>query len=160
MHLKFALLNIQCLISRRTNKLESQELEHIFQTNDLVLLTETWAGEYSDVSFPDFKIFYLSRTNGKSNTKRNSGGIAIFIREKDCTPNMQIKSDGDDILWLRLDGILFDFASDLFLCLCYVTSSDSSRGEGVALIETKVFYWISEHILDLYQMRQTPITIL
>ena len=63
MHLNFALLNIQCLISRRRNKLESQELKSIFQNNDLVLLTETWSDEYSDLSFAGFKTFYLSREN-------------------------------------------------------------------------------------------------
>ena len=122
------MLKIQCLISRRTNTFESQELKHIFQTNDLVLLTETWTDEYSDVSFPGFKTFYLSRTNRKSNTKRNSGGIAFFIREKYYTQNMLIKSDGDNILWLRFVGTFFDLTSDLFVCLCYVTPSDSSWG--------------------------------
>ena len=66
MHFNVAFLNIQCLISRRTNKLQSQELKNIFDKNDLVLLNETWTDEYSDVSFLGFKSFYLSRKKKKT----------------------------------------------------------------------------------------------
>ena len=61
MQLNFAVLNIQCLISKRTNKLNLQELTTIFEANDLVMLTETWTDEYSDLSFAGFKVFWLSR---------------------------------------------------------------------------------------------------
>ena len=118
MHFNVAFLNIQCLISRRTNKLQSQELKNIFDKNDLVLLNETWTDVYSDVSFLGFKSFKLSRKKQKKrNTKRNSGGIAIFVRDKYYKPDMLIKSDGDDILWIRFDGSLFNLSADLFLCL-------------------------------------------
>ena len=112
----------------------------------MVLLTETWSDEYSDLSFAGFKTFYLSRENRNINSKRNSGGIVIFVREKYFSPNMLIKSDSDDILWIKFDGKLFDLESDLFVCLCYVTPSDSSRE---VFIETSVFDRISDHIIEI-----------
>ena len=79
MHLNCTLLNIQYLISKRTNKLESQELKQFFQNNDIVLLTETWSDEYYDLTFPDFKVLSLIRDNRNINAKQNSGGIAIYM---------------------------------------------------------------------------------
>ena len=45
------------LVTRRTNKLSSPELVSIFQTHDVVLLTETWANSYCDVNVPNFEHF-------------------------------------------------------------------------------------------------------
>ena len=82
MQFNFVLLNIQCLISKRTNKLNLEELKNIFDVNDLVMLTETWTNEYSDLSFEGFKVFWLSRLEKNRKSKRSSGGIAIYIRDK------------------------------------------------------------------------------
>ena len=98
------------------------------------------------MTFPDFKVLSLSRDNRNINAKRNSGGIAIYIREKYFTPNMLFKSDSDDILWIKFDGKLFEITSDVFLCFGYITPSDSSRE---ALIETSVFDRISDHIIEI-----------
>ena len=65
--MNFALLNIQCLISKRTNKLKLKELSHIFENNDLILLTETWTNESSEICRTDRK----QKSNGyiqKQNT--------------------------------------------------------------------------------------------
>lgn len=90
--MNFALLNIQCLISKRTNKLKLKELLHIFENNDLILLTETWTNESSEISFPGFHVFYLSRTDRKQNSKRDLGGIAIYVRDKFYSSNMLSKT--------------------------------------------------------------------
>ena len=91
MHINFVVLNIQCLISKRTNKLILQELRHILENNDLLLLTETWTDAYSDISFPGFKVFRLSRLEKNRNSKRSSGGIAIYARDKFYKTNMLFK---------------------------------------------------------------------
>ena len=61
------------------------------------------------MSVPGFQVFYLSRTGRKLTSKRNSGGIAIYVRDKLYSPNMLIKCDSDDVLWVKFDGNLFDF---------------------------------------------------
>ena len=142
MRINFVVLNIHCLISKRTNKLNLQELRHIFENNDLLLLTETWTDEYSDISFPGFKVFWLSRLEKNRNSKRSSGGIAIYVRDKFYKTNMLFKQDSDDILWLRLEGCLFNPQYDVFVYLCYIVPADSSR-------EINVCDRISDYILQI-----------
>ncbi|MEW8548380.1 MAG: reverse transcriptase family protein, partial [Candidatus Thiodiazotropha sp.] len=144
--MNFVLLNIQCLISKRTNKLKLKELTDIFYKNDLILLTETWTNEFSDISFPGFHVFYLSRTDRKQNSKRDSGGIAIYVRDKYYSSDMLVKQDSDDILWVKFDGSLFNLSNDLYLCLCYIVPSDSSRE---AFMEVNVLDRICDHIIQI-----------
>ena len=54
MTLRCALLNCQGLVTRRTNKLLSDEFKKIFESNDVILLTETWTDEYSNISVDNF----------------------------------------------------------------------------------------------------------
>ena len=49
--LRITLLNIQGLISKTVNKLDSSERKHIFDSNDIVLLTETWSSDLHNYSF-------------------------------------------------------------------------------------------------------------
>lgn len=41
MLLRFSLLNVQGLVSKRSNKLKSHEMLEIFDSSDLVLVTES-----------------------------------------------------------------------------------------------------------------------
>ena len=69
MLLNFSLLIVQGLVTKYINKLQSDELIKIFQHNDLILLTEIWIDD-----------FQLNRTDKKRNAKRDSGGIALYIK--------------------------------------------------------------------------------
>ena len=69
-------------MTKRTNKLQSEELKSIFTSNDIVLLTETWTDNYSDTRVSGFETFELHREEVKNRSKRNSGGIIVYIREK------------------------------------------------------------------------------
>ena len=68
-------------VSISTNKLFSDELRLIFSQNDFVLLTETWASDIADLSVDDFILIQLNRAEKKHNTKRCSGGKALYIRQ-------------------------------------------------------------------------------
>ena len=65
MNLRFALLNVQGLVTKRTNKLQTQELMDIFNSNDIVLLTETWTDNSSEVAVSNFEAFILNRVEKK-----------------------------------------------------------------------------------------------
>ena len=65
MQARFTLLNIQGLVTKFTNKLHSQELQAVFSHNDFVLLVETWAGEFTDISVPGFNLIQLNRVEKK-----------------------------------------------------------------------------------------------
>ena len=68
-NLRLALLNVQGLRTRRIDKCQSDELKNIFSNNDLVLLTETWADEYSNLSINGYTHFQLNRSEYKRNFK-------------------------------------------------------------------------------------------
>ena len=96
MTLRCALLNCQGLVTRRTNKLKSDEFKSIFLLNDVILLTETWTDEYSDVLVDNFETFVLHRQEKKRGSKRNSGGIILYVRNKFVSKDMLIfKSQGE-----------------------------------------------------------------
>ena len=136
--LRFSLLNAQGLISRRTNKLKSPELKHIFNTSDLVLFTESWTEERSDLNVNDFEHFVLNRKLVKANSRRNSGGIVLYIRNKWVSKDTLVYTSEDDFLWIKLSKNVIFSDKDLYVCLCYVTPTtvvDSRWLKLISLIE-------------------------
>ena len=146
MHARFALLNIQGLVTKFTNKLHSDELATIFRRNDFVLLTETWAGDFSELSVPGFNLKQLNRVGKKQNTKRNSGGIALYVRQSFFRYCFLLEKDCDDIIWIKIEGQLFHLSDDLYLCLCYIIPSTSSRE---SLVEIDVLERITNFIIKI-----------
>ena len=142
----FTVLNIQGLVTKHSNKLLSDELSLIFEKSDFILLTETWSNDISDIAVKGFKIIQLNRRNKRLNTKRDSGGIALYIRDKYHKYCERFKTDSDDIIWLKIDRKLFNLTYDLYLCLSYIIPSCSSRE---ALTEISVLDRISDHIIQI-----------
>ena len=100
-------------------------------------MTETWTNEFSDLNFTGFQSYVLHRKlKKKRNAKRESGGIAIFIREKFALSDTLVFQDEDDILWIKISGQTFDLDRDLYICLCYVLPDGSSRQ---SIVETNIF---------------------
>ena len=143
----FTFLKCQGLASKYTNKLHSEEFINVFFKKAIVLLTETWTNELSDISVAGFKDFRLNRFNKKQNPKRDSGGIVLFVRDKLIINKHCIlfKKDGDDIIWLKIDKHLFHLSSDLYLCLCNAIPSNSSRE---AFTEISILDRISQNIVQ------------
>jgi len=66
-----------------------------------------------------------------------------------------LKTEGDCILWLKIDSCLFSFDNDLFLCLSYNIPTCSSRE---ALIQCSIYDLLCENVLqfkDVYENRCT-----
>ena len=57
-------------------------MKNVFNNSDLVLFTETWTDDSSDLNVNDFEYFVLNRKLVKANSRRNSGGIAVYVRNK------------------------------------------------------------------------------
>ena len=55
------------------------------------------------------------------------GWIFAYVQNELVTDRILFMQDNDDILWLRLDGGLFNLAHDLFVCMCYNVPEGSSR---------------------------------
>lgn len=144
------LLNVQGLVSKNVNKLLSDELKLLFKTNHVLLFTESWLGEEACVNVNGFQHFQLNRTLKKQGTKRESGGIIIYVRDELVTDTSLFLRDNDDILWLKFDHSLFNITDDVYLCLSYNVPEGSSR-QGL-LDSVNLFDRLSEHMVDIKKL--------
>ena len=116
--LRLGLINIQGLTSECNCKIKSSEFKAICKNYDILMLNETWTSEESDVA-NGFEHIVLNRTEKKAGTKRNSGGLIVYIRSKLFDNNMFLNFENDVIIWLKLkDNIISD--KPTYICLCYV----------------------------------------
>ena len=134
--ISFALLNAQGLIGKRYNKLRSTEMIELFNKKDIIMITETWLSDDCEFDVDGFKCFASHRKNNDKNSKRNSGGILIYVSEKLISNDLHVKTVDDSVIWIRLNGHLFNLDDDLFCCLVYNVPSGSSRN---ALIDNNIF---------------------
>lgn len=139
------LLNIQGLVTKRVNKLNSLELSALFGKNDILLFNETWTSEVSEIDVSDYEVISLHRTQKKIGAKRDSGGLAIYIRSSLYDSDVVVKKDSDDVIWIRLKpGTISD--KTVFICLCYVLPSGTCRE---VLVDIPVFDRLLDHIAEL-----------
>jgi hypothetical protein len=79
--MRCVLFNINGLSTRRVNKLTCKELIEVFNIDDIVLLTETWTNNYSDLHVQDFEHFVLNRTEMLKTSIRTSGGNKCIYKK-------------------------------------------------------------------------------
>ena len=120
MSLRIGLINIQGLQSEQTNKINSPEFIKICENHDILLLTETWTSDLCDVSIDGFDHIVLNRTEKKPGTRRNSGGLIVYIKSCFFDNNTCVKCDGDDIIWFKLKGDILRFFTFHCKFLLYV----------------------------------------
>lgn len=103
---------------KNVNKLQSKELE-VFEKNDLILFVESWLSEEAllSVQVNGFTCYHVNRNLKKRNTKRNSGGLILYIRNELVTDDTLFMTDSDDLMWVRLDGKLFNKQEDIYLLM-------------------------------------------
>ena len=157
MSLRFSLLNVQGLVSRRTNKLKSSELLNIFESSDLVLLTETWTDDFSDISVNHFEHFALNRKHIKAGSRRNSGGVILYIRNKFVSKDTLVFTSEDDFLWVKIDKSVLSSERDLYVCLCYVIPDGSSRQ---SMVESNIFDRLGDSVVHIEDKAQNNCSLL
>ena len=157
MTLRCALLNCQGLITKRTNKLKTAEFHSIFQSNDIVLCTECWTDELSEIAVNSFENFVLNRYEKKRGSKRNSGGIILYVRSEYVTKDMLIYTSKDDILWVKICKTVLGLDTDLYICLCYVIPDESSRQ---ALNESNIFDRLLDSVIFIENKVDTDYNLL
>ena len=127
MTLRFTLLNVQRLVTRRTNKLKTPEMQNVFDSSDVVMFTETWTNDLSNIDVNNFESFVLNRKDRKKKSKRNSGGIILYLRNKFISKDTLVMLDEEDFLWVKISKATLSTENDLYICLCYIIPEDSSR---------------------------------
>ena len=85
------------------------------------------------------------------NSKRNSGGIILYIRNKYVSNDNLMFTSHDDILWVKISSSTLSMENDLYICLCYVVPDSSSRQ---ALLETNIFDRILESVVYIESKSQ------
>ena len=150
-YLRCSLLNAQGLVTKRTNKLQSEEFQQFFNSSDVVLLVETWTNELSNIDVSNFQAFVLNRNENKKSSKRSSGGIILYLRHEYVSNDTLIYTDHDDIVWIKIDKTLCSLDNDLFIGLCYVVPDNSSRQ---SMMETNIFDRLLDSVVFIENMSQ------
>ena len=59
-----------------------------------------------DISVDGFSVCQLNRVEKKYNAKRDSGGIALYIKNSLTRHCELLKKENDDVIWLKIDKSL------------------------------------------------------
>jgi exonuclease III len=132
-------------------------MKRILSDNDIIFLTETWSNENSNMEVEGFSLFCLHRSDKKRNSKRDSGGIACYIKNHLINFVHLYKSDSDDIMWLKFDACLFALDNDMYVCLCYCVAKGSSREP---FVEALVFDRILQNIIEICSLTNNECSFL
>ena len=109
------------------------QIDISFISSQHVFITKIYLYNFDPLK-PHFYIVKLGFT-GVYIAKRDSGGIIIYVKSELYNRNMLVKTDSDDIIWLKFaPGVISD--KPLYLCLCYVLPSGTSRQP---VVKTSVF---------------------
>ena len=114
-------------MTKRVNKLERPFFGDIFLENDIVLFTETWTSDFSELDVEGFECVSLHRTEKKKGSKRDSGGLVIYFRSIFSGGIFLVDKDGDDFIWLKMCSKFFGLDNDIYLNLCYVLPAGTTR---------------------------------
>ena len=128
----------------------------VFDNSDIVLITETWTDDCIDISYPDFECFYLSRKR-RCNSTRNSGGIAVYVRNCFVSDDLLFMKTPDYLLWLKLNGSLLGLRDDLYIGLCYIVPEGSSRYN---LIDNNCYDVITDSIAYIHHTTDSQCNII
>lgn len=109
-------------------------------------LTEVWGDPSLCFDVEGFTHYVLHRHENKTSCTRNSGGIIIYVRNEFASDDILFIKSKDTHLWLRLKHNVFGFENDIYLCLCYIPTSNYSR-QGI--IESNIFDDILQNIVHI-----------
>ena len=140
------MLNIQGLITKKFNKLQSDYLRRVFKENDVVCFTEVWGDPSQVFDYDGFTFYELHRVEKKATTTRNSGGVIIYVRNSFVSSDTLFLKCSESHVWLKLNKTMLGFENDVYLCLCYIPPSNSSRQ---GLIDTCVYDEILQNIVHI-----------
>ena len=109
------------------------------------MFVETWTNNLSNIDISHYKNFPLHRPRRKTQAKRDSGGLILYIRN-DFLPGFELlNQDPHDCIWFRINKSYFNLPKDIIACLCYAVPQGSSfQGE----IEYDTFDKIIDRILE------------
>jgi len=91
--------------------------------HDNILLFETWTNKNSDNNINGYKYFYRKFQNRRA--KRNSGGVAIYLKYSIAKGITVVKNRFDTIIWLKLHKSYFKLDYDIYIAGVYMWVENS-----------------------------------
>ena len=106
------------------NKFQNIDFLNKIKTNDIIILSEIWGHEISDL--PGFDIITINHPKKQKAKKsgRFSGGILIAVKPFLKQGITFIKKSAN-FIWCKLDKDFFNLSKDTFMCACYIPPNDS-----------------------------------
>ena len=152
--LKFAAWNINGCISRSIGlKFFDPDFKKTLKEADVVCLTETHVheGNLEYLNIPGFRL--LGHKNQKKNLRSNTApvGIAIFVKEKVAKLFTILKSDNEDVIWLKLKKEQTGMSQDVFIATCYLSPAREKRNS-----DSKIWK-LSEEVMSYQEKRHVII---
>ena len=110
---------------RLGNKFQQSKVLDIINKHDIFGMVQTHADSNSNLQIHDFRHYVKQRDNSKG--KRNSGGIAVYIRKTIIERTSFATARNKNILWLKLDKSFFELDKDLYLGIVYISPNTSHQ---------------------------------
>ena len=138
--------NIEGLITGDgTNKLRLSQILKTVHKYDIICLNETWQDNDRNSNVNGYTQYTSFRRYKHKNARRNSGGVAVLVRNSISKGVSKLKSASDDCIWLKLEKDFFGFDKNLYLCCCYLIPQHSSTFtwndiNNCEILETEVLY--------------------
>ena len=123
-NLKTLTWNVEGLFKDNLCKLDIPEIRNLINSFDVICLLETWCNFHFTVS--GFRTYVSSRSKKHKNAKRDSGGVAILVKNEIKGHFKEMLSPNDDTIWLKLNRSSFQMDRDLFICCSYLIPENSS----------------------------------
>ena len=106
--------NIEGLITGDgTNKLRIPQVLNFVYKYDIICLSETWQDNDNNSNVNGYTQITSFHRFKHKNARRNSGGVAVLIRNNLSKGVTKLKSAYDDCIWLKLDKSFFGFDKNL-----------------------------------------------
>ena len=119
--LSFMTWNIQGV----KQKLQDIDFLNTIYPNDFVALEESWLDTVDDFSLAEFSYFRSDRKRSKA-ARRNSGGVVLLFKHKYINGLQKLKTEMNDIIWVKLDKLFFNLEKDIYICVAYLSPENSS----------------------------------
>ena len=110
------------------------------------MLCETWTSKFSIIDKPGFEGFALHREKQSKRSRRNSGGLIVYVKTALSNGVTLLKQGPSELVWLKISKDYFGIPNDIMLCLCYVVPSNAT---GQRLVEYDIFDQIVLDMSDL-----------
>ncbi len=111
-----------------TNKLNVLYIKTMFNSHDIICLNETWTNTNTEcnISLQGYEPFCLSRSSRHRNSNRDSGGIAVLIKNDILKYIQRQPSSNENSMWFKLSKSLCGINKDIYIGAIYIPPEHSS----------------------------------